>query len=82
MPARKHLAQQIQDPWRGWVPWLVVSGHGVKVLDVVVEISIICTLESVPEWNRRVLVISSEFGEFSQLFSVGTVKKLAISEIN
>ena len=81
MPAGKHLAQQVQDPWRGWVTWLVVGRHGVKVLNVVVEISIILALEGEPEWNGRILVFSSETGEFGQLFSVGTVKKLAISEI-
>lgn len=41
----------------------VASGHGIEVLDVVIEVGFILAIVLGPEWDRRVLIIFSKLGE-------------------
>ena len=49
---------------------------------MVVEISLILTLDFGPEWNRRIEVLFCKAHELLDFISVGTIKKLPKTGVN
>lgn len=60
----------------------VTSGHGIEVLDVVVEVGSILAGILGPEWDWRVLIIFSKLWESLQLISTWAVEQLSKSTNN
>lgn len=73
MPASKDLTYQIQDAFGGRIN--IVGGHGIQILDVVVEVHRILALKLHPKWHLREKILFSEFRKFLKLRSVRTIKK-------
>ena len=60
----------------------VTSGHGIEVLDMVIEVGFILARILGPEWDWRVLIIFSKLWESLQLISTWTVQQLSKSVNN
>ena len=56
---------------------LIISGHGIEILNVVVEICLILAFHFHPEGKWRIKVICSKFWKFLKFFSVGAIKQFS-----
>ncbi len=62
---------------------LIFSGHGIEILNVVIEICLVCAFYLHPERNWRIKIICSKFWKLLKFFSVGAIKQFskAVKEI-